>query len=229
MNDWSFLRGDYGAAPTNYAALVIAILLSFACGHAIAWIYMWTHSGLSYSRSYVNTLILMPVIVAMVMMILANNLVLAFGLMAIFAMVRFRSILRDTLDTAYVLAVIVIGLACGTLKFTSAIIGCLATAAMMFYFYFTRFGSRHRYDMIVNVQWVRPATELVALQDLLQRHSRHTICASQRSNEGYSGIDVSYRVLLRDPERSNELLDDLRGLEGVARVTSLKAAEESEI
>src|SRR3954467_13216874 len=124
MNDW-FLRGDYATAPTNYTALGIALLLSFACGHAIAWIYMLTHTGLSYSRSYVNTLIIMPVIVAMVMMILANNLVLAFGLMAIFAMVRFRSILRDTLDTTYVLAVIVLGLACGTLKFTSAIIGCL--------------------------------------------------------------------------------------------------------
>jgi hypothetical protein len=229
MNDWSFLRGDYGVAPTNYAALIIAILLAFACGHTIAWIYMWTHSGLSYSRSYVNTLILMPVIVAMVMMILSNNLVLAFGLMAIFAMVRFRSILRDTLDTAYVLAVIVIGLACGTLKFTSAIIGCLATAGLMLYFYVTRFGSRHRYDMIVNVQWVRPVADLAALQDLLQRHSRRTVCASQRSSEGYSGIDISYRVLLRDPERSNELLDDLRTMEGVARVTSLKAGDESEL
>ncbi len=229
MNDWSFLRGDYGAAPTNYAALVIAILLAFVCGHAIAWIYMWTHSGLSYSRSYVNTLILMPVIVAMVMMILANNLVLAFGLMAIFAMVRFRSILRDTLDTAYVLAVIVIGLACGTLKFTSAVIGCLATAALMLYFHVTRFGARHRYDMIVNVLWKGPATDLVALQDLLRRHSRHTVCASQRSNEGYTGIDISYRVLLRDPERSNELLDDLRNMEDVVRVTSLKAGEESEL
>ena len=95
MNDW-FLRGDYGAAPTNYISLVIGLLLAFVCGHTIAWVYMFTHTGLSYSRSYVNTLILMPVIVALVMMILANNLVLAFGLMAIFAMVRFRSILRDT-------------------------------------------------------------------------------------------------------------------------------------
>ena len=117
MNEW-FLRGYYGVAPTNYTTLVIALLLAFACGHVIAWMYMFTHTGLSYSRSYVNTLILMPVIVALVMLILANNLVLAFGLMAIFAMVRFRSILRDTLDTAYVLAVIVIGLACGTTKFT---------------------------------------------------------------------------------------------------------------
>jgi hypothetical protein len=229
MSDWSFLRGDYGVAPTNFAALGIAILLAFACGHAIAWMYMWTHSGLSYSRSYVNTLILMPVVVAMVMMILSNNLVLAFGLMAIFAMVRYRSVLRDTLDTAYVLAVIVIGLACGTLKFTSAIIGCVATAAIMFYLWFTRFGTRSRYDMIVNIQWVRPAGELGDLRELLDRHSRRTVCASQRSNEGYSGLDLSYRLLMRDPDRCDELVDELRGMEGVARVTSLQAGDESEI
>src|SRR5947208_3963173 len=151
MNNW-LLRADFGAAPTNYTSLIIALLLAFVCGHAIAWVYMFTHTGLSYSRSYVNTLILMPVIVAMVMMILANNLVLAFGLMAIFAMVRFRSILRDTLDTSYVLAVIVIGLACGTLKFTSAIIGCGVTCAIMFYFWATTFGTRHRYNFILNLQ-----------------------------------------------------------------------------
>src|SRR4051794_2500366 len=179
MNDW-LLRGDYGAAATDYTTLIIAVLLAFACGHAVAWIYMFTHSGLSYSRSYVNTLIVMPVVVALVMMILANNLVIAFGLMAIFAMVRFRSILRDTLDTSFVLAVIVIGLACGTMKFTSAIIGTLATIAIMLYLWGTSFGTRHRYDLIVNIQWMRPSTELGDLKRLLSRHSRSTQFASQR-------------------------------------------------
>jgi hypothetical protein len=228
MNDW-FLRGDYGAAPTNYATLLIAILLAFACGHAVAWVYMFTHTGLSYSRSYVTTLILMPVIVALVMMILANNLVLAFGLMAIFAMVRFRSILRDTLDTAYVLAVIVIGLACGTLKFTSAVIGTAATTAMMFYFWSTSFGTRHRYDLIVNIHWVRTAAELAELRQLLSRHCRDTQFASQRSGEGYAGIDLSCRLLLRDPARSHELMQELGALNGVSRLSSLQAADESEL
>src|SRR5882762_6328300 len=228
MNDW-LLRGDYGAAPTNYGTLIIAVLLAFACGHAVAWIYMFTHSGLSYSRSYVNTLILMPVIVALVMLVLANNLVLAFGLMAIFAMVRFRSILRDTLDTAYVLAVIVMGLACGTLKFTSAVLGCVTVSAIMLYFRATSFGTRHRYDLIVNIQWGRPATDLADLRELLRRHSRSAQCASQRSNEGYAGIDLSYRLLLRDAARSNELLDELRALKGVARLSSLHAGDESEM
>jgi hypothetical protein len=228
MNDW-FFRGDYGSSPTNYASLAIGLLLAFACGHAVAWVYMFTHTGLSYSRSYVNTLILMPVIVTLVMMILANNLVLAFGLMAIFAMVRFRSILRDTLDTAYVLAVIVIGLACGTLKFTSAIIGCLAILAIMLYFWATGFGTRHRYDLILNIQWMRPVAELGQLRQLLQRHSRALQFASQRSREGSQGVDLSYRLLLRDPERAQEMLGELQALAGVARVSSVQARDESEL
>ena len=229
MNEWSFWRGDYGAAPTKYLALILALLLAFACGHAIAWTYMFTHTGLSYSRSYVNTLILMPVIVALVMLILANNLVLAFGLMAIFAMVRFRSILRDTLDTAYVLAVIVIGLACGTLKFTSAVIGCAATAGIMIYFWATSFGTRHRYDLILNIQWLRPTAELGELRQVLARHSRSAHCASQRSNEGFAGVDLSYRLLLRNPERTHELIEEVRRVDGVARVSSLQAGDESEL
>ncbi len=228
MNDW-FLRGDYGTAPTNYATFLIALLLAFVCGHIVAWIYMLTHSGLSYSRSYVNTLIIMPVIVALVMMILANNLVLAFGLMAIFAMVRFRSVLRDTLDTAYVLVVIVLGLACGTLKFTSAIVGVVATSGIMVYFWASGFGTRHRYNLILNIQWARSATELSDLRHLLERHARSSTCASQRSNDAGKGVDISYRLLLRDPDRSHELVEEVRALNGVSKVTCLQAGEESEI
>jgi hypothetical protein len=227
MNDW-FFRGDYGVVPTNYPALILALLLAFVCGHAVAWTYMFTHIGLSYSRSYVNSLIIMPVIVALVMLVLANNIVIAFGLMAIFAMVRFRSVLRDTLDTAYVLAVIVMGLACGTMKFTSAIVGCAIVVGIMFYFWATGFGTRQRYDLILNVQWARPAVELPELIRLLKRHSRSTQCASQRLSEG-GGVDVSYRLLLRDPASIHLLMEEVKALKGVTRASSLGASDESEL
>jgi hypothetical protein len=42
-------------------------------------------------------------------------------------------------------------------------------------------------------------------------------------------IDLSYRLLLRDPSRSNELLEELRALKGVGRVSSLEAGDESEL
>jgi len=226
---YSMAHGDYGVAPTNFPALALGLLLAFATGHLVAWVYMLTHSGLSYSRSFVNALVVMPTIVALVMNVLSNNLVTAFGMMAVFAIVRFRNILRDTLDTTYVLTVLVIGLACGSQKFTTALIGCALMAIAMIYLWTTAFGSRHRYDFIVNLHWARPMTELPDLTKRLNRHSARTVCASQRSHEGYEGTDLSYRLLLRDPRRVEEMLTELRGTSGVSRVTSMQAEDESEL
>jgi hypothetical protein len=225
----NFFHGDYAVTPTNVPAVVLGVLLAFLGGHAIAWVYMFTHSGLSYSKSFVNSLIVIPTVVALVMMVLSNNLVTAFGLMAIFAIVRFRNILRDTLDTTYILAVIVVGMAAGTMKYATAIVGCSVIVLIMLYLWYTDFGRRHRYDIIVNLHWSRSLAELVELRTLLLRHSRRTLCASQRSHEGYEGTDLSYRLLMRDPSRMEDLLTELRAMQGVSRVTGLRAEEESEI
>ena len=224
-----FFRGDAAVVPTDFFAMLLGVLLAFLSGHLSAWFYMFTHTGLSYSRSFVNSLVLMPTIVSLVMMVLSNNLVTAFGLMAVFAIVRFRNILRDTLDTTYVLAVIVVGMACGTLKFATAIAGCLLICGVILYLWFTAFGTRLRYDVIINLHWSRAIGELPELKALLLRHARKALCASQRSHEGYEGTDLSYRLLLRDPERMEDLLTELRTLPGVSRVTGLRAEEESEV
>src|SRR5678816_2531729 len=186
MSDWLF-RGDYALVPINLPGLILGLLLAMLCGQTIAWVYMITHSGLSYSRSFVNSLVVMPILVALVMQVLNNNLVTAFGLMAIFAIVRFRNILRDTLDTTYVLSVIVLGMACGTQKFATGILGCAIVIGILLLLWYTAFGSRHRYDLILNLHWARPLSELAMLQELLVRHSLRAHCASQRSHEGYEG------------------------------------------
>lgn len=224
-----FLYGDIGMAPPNWPAAVLGLLLAFAGGQVIAWVYMMTHSGLSYSRSFVNALIIMPVIVALVMMVLSNNLVTAFGMMAVFAIVRFRNILRDTLDTSYVLIVIVLGMAAGTQKFASAVLGTALVSLAMLYLWYTSFGSRHRYDLIVNLHWARSGKELEDLRRVLDRHSWKAHLASQRSHEGYEGTDLSYRLLLRDSNRVDDLLTELRQITGVSRVTSMLAEDESEL
>jgi hypothetical protein len=228
MNDWLF-RGDYASAPLNLPLLLLGLLLAFLCGQVIAWVYLSTHSGLSYSRSFVNSLVILPVLVSLVMQVLNNNLVTAFGLMAVFAIVRFRNILRDTLDTTYVLSAIVLGMASGTHKFTTAILGCVLVSGILIFLWGTAFGSRHRYDLILSLHWARPAADLAALTRLLDRHSLRVHCASQRSNEGYEGTDFSYRLLLRDTDRVEDLLKEIRDLDGVSRVTSLKAEDESEL
>jgi hypothetical protein len=161
--------------------------------------------------------------------VLSNNLVTAFGLMAVFAIVRFRNILRDTLDTSYVLAVIVLGMACGTQKFSTAIVGTLIIVALMIYLWFTSFGSRHRYDLILNLHWGRGVAELPELERVLERHTFKAHCANRHFDSNAAGTDLSYRLLLRDPARVPDLLRELAMLPGVDQVSSMKAEDESEV
>ena len=142
---------------------------------------------------------------------------------------RFRNILRDTLDTAYVLSVIVTGMACGTGKFSTAVIGCLLIVTVLLTLSYVSFGSRHRFDLVLNLHWGRPTDELGALLRLLNRHSLKAQCSSRRFSIDQKGADLSYRLLLRDPSRVTDLLQELNSLEGVSRLTSMKAEDESEV
>jgi len=223
------LNGDVGRAPTNFPALLLGLLLAFAGGHVIAWVYMATHSGLSYSRSFVKSLIVMPVVVSLVMHVLAHNLITAFGMMAVFTIVRFRNMLRDTLDTTYILLVLALGMAAGSQKFTTAVAGLMVMALALLYLWATSFGSRHRYDLILNLHWSRPLSELSEVERLLGRHARRSHRASQRGEEGAAGADLSYWLLLRDPSRANDLLAEVRKVNGVSNISSIQAEDESEV
>lgn len=228
MSDW-LVSGDYAATPLDLNVMLLSLLLAFLAGQTLAWVYMLTHSGLSYSRSFVNSLIVIPVIVALVMLVMSNNLVTAFGLMAIFAIVRFRNILRDTMDTTYVLSVIVLGMASGTQKYSSAVIGTVLASAILIYLWYTSFGTRHRYDLMLNLHWSRSSAELRELSRVLERHSLKIHCASQHSLGPELGTDLSYRLLLRDPDRAGELLTEVRSLQGASRIMSIKPEDESEL
>ncbi len=220
---------DQTDEPVRVFAVLLGLLLAFICGQVLSWTYMLTHSGASYSRTYVSSLVIMPILVSMVMMVLSNNLITAFGLMALFAIVRFRNILRDTLDTCYILAGITLGMACGTGRYATAVAGLLLICGVLHYLALTAFGVRHRYDLILNLHWSRSLDELPSLSQLLKRHALKTTIASQHAHDDNQGADLSYRLVLRDPGRWTDLLKEVRGLEGASHVTALSAQDESEI
>jgi len=173
---------------------------------------------------FVASLVVIPVLVALVMTLMSGNIIVAFGLLAVFAVVRFRNVLKDTRDTTFILWSIVMGLAIGTLRFSTALLGCACVAAIYLYLRMTAFGSRHRYDVVLSLHWTGRAQE--ELNQILRRHSVRTRLASERVGAD-EGLDLSYQLLLRDPGRSRELVEELEATDGVAYV-SLAQREEDE-
>jgi hypothetical protein len=105
----------------------------------------------------------------------------------------------------------------------------LALSGLFIYLWTTASGTRHRFDLILNLKWMRPAAELGAIDQLLERHCIRVHIANQHFAQGGEGADLSYRLLLRDPKRASELLSELATVPGVDRVSSVQAADESEI
>jgi len=226
-NLWEMvLRSDVGTGGVE--ATLLIVLLAFAIGQVIGWVYMWTHLGLSYSRMFVASLVVLPVIVALVMVLMQGNIVIAFGLLAVFAVVRFRNVLKDTRDTVFILWAISLGLAVGTQRLATAVLGCLCVGAIFLYLRMTMFGSRHRYDVVLSLHWTGGGSFAGALRGVLRRHGARVQLASQRGgSEG--GVDLSYRLLLRNPTRSRELLTELQGIDGVDQAALYLREDESEI
>ena len=94
----------------------------------------------------------------------------------------------------------------------------------MFYLRLTQFGSKQKYDVVLNLLCAADSS----LAGVLKRHSRKVTLAAKRK-VGDGGMDMSYRLLLRDPSRSHELQTELEETEGVQRVSLFMREDESEV
>ena len=124
MNDvQGFLTTEMTAFVYGPSDILINMILAFILGLVISYIYKITHKGLSYSQSFMLTIVFVALIVSMVMMVIGNNLARAFALVGALTIIRFRTVIKDTKDTAYVFLALASGMAAGTSSYFLAISG----------------------------------------------------------------------------------------------------------
>jgi hypothetical protein len=230
MNDLfnALARPDWPGAPDGRTVLFM-ILLAFTTGMFIGFVYMWTHEALSYSRTFVGALAVMPVIVSMLMACMSGSLLVAFGLLAVFGVVRFRNVLKDTRDTTFILWVIMEGLAIGTTRFSIAVLSAAGIGGAFLVLRVMNFGVRNRYDAVLSLRITGDVpTRMLTLKDILKRHATRLNLASERRSST-EGTDLSYRLLLRDAARSSELQAELTRLEGLQNISVYMHEDEAEI
>ncbi len=230
MNDWfnMWFNGDFGTT-IGPQGLLFTMLLAFVLGHAIGFVYMWTHESLSYSRTLVTSLVVLTPLVAMMMTLMAGSILVAFGLLAVFGVIRFRNVLKDTRDTVFILWAITEGLGVGTMRYSMSIAGAVGIAAVLLYLRVTSFGTRNRYDAVVTLRIVGDAIAGNSLlQHVLRRHAMRAELVSQQQLTG-SGPELAYHLLLRDPERWDELQTELAQTDAFENVSVFLHADETEI
>ncbi|WOV84491.1 DUF4956 domain-containing protein [Sporosarcina jeotgali] len=119
-------------SPTIWMSLA-AMVLAFVLSLIITKVYQITFTGERYSQAFVHTIIMMSVVVSVVMNVVSGNDGVAFGLFAVFSLIRFRSAVTNAKDIAYIFFGLCVGMTAGLMQFPLAIVLTLF-ASLIFYF-----------------------------------------------------------------------------------------------
>jgi hypothetical protein len=124
--------GDGPAVPP--LEVLLRLLMALGLGGVVALVYRFTRRT-DGGPAFPTTLVLLCVLIAMVTQVIGDNVARAFSLVGALSIVRFRTVVRDTQDTAYVIFAVTVGMAVGAKSLWVAVIGigviALAEAILM--------------------------------------------------------------------------------------------------
>jgi uncharacterized membrane protein YhiD involved in acid resistance len=207
----------------------LRLLGALALGGLVAFIYRRTRPVSATTPSFTGTLVLLAVLIAMVTQVIGDNVARAFSLVGALSIVRFRTVVRDTQDTAYVIFAVAVGMAIGADNAWVAVTGIavVALGAVMLrgrttavsgsdgtpFVLHVRVGLGHDVDAVLS----GPIDALVIDRRLV---------SMETARQGMA-MEVSYRVTLRDDRSADDLVRTLNRLDGVQSV-SLQSADTTE-
>lgn len=209
------------ARVLNLEQVLVALLAAFAISVAIASVYRWTYEGLSYSRSFVHTMVLSSVVTAMLIMAIGNNLARGLGILGTLAIVRFRTPIRDPRDIIFLFACLAVGIACGASVFSVAIVGALFFCLAALYLHRSPFASLRVYEGLLRFYQAPGTAGRSQVEDVLKRFCSSVVLVALREAAQGEALECSYQVRLIDPTYQGDLLDALAQVPGVSDVNLL--------
>lgn len=114
--------------------VVASLALSFVLAATIGWVYRYTHKNVSYSQSYVQTLVMVCMVISVIMLVVGSNIARAFALVGALSVIRFRNAIKETRDVGFIFLAMAIGMTTGTrfylLAVAATVVICLVLLIM---------------------------------------------------------------------------------------------------
>jgi hypothetical protein len=214
------------------ALLLIAVRLILAAvlGLAIAAIYRRARPMGEEAESFTVTLVLLTILIAMVTQVIGDNVARAFSLVGALSIVRFRTVVRDTQDTAYVIFAVSVGMALGANHPLVGLCGLVVVGG-------TAVVLRKRgvpimpapngalpYELHVRLAIGKDA-ETVLGPALDEYTSQRRLASVATARQGLS-LDTTYALALRNTAHSSAFVGALNRLDGVQNVELNRRTEE---
>ncbi len=194
--------------------LLLSISVSFLICLWVAFVYRFTHRGLNYERSFLVTMVITGPVVGIVIMLIGSNLALSLGLVGALSIIRFRNVIKDSRDMAFLFWIIAVGLGSGTYNWKVVIVASLFIGAIVFLLYFLHYGKSRHSDCVLVLRG-EDNQPIDDIQGTIEGYTESSNMRSFEIDENQWEIVIELRFKggrLRDQK---SMLNALRALENI--------------
>lgn len=223
------LTNFYNLNPTelNAAIILFNLLFAFVLQLLIVYTYKKTRHGLSYSQSFIFTMIIVGVLSASIMMAVQNNIIGAFAIFAAFTMIRFRSILKEPSDLAYLFYSLVVGISIGMSHYSLGLVTVVVLSSIIYLFYRFGFGTvSDNFDFVMLLS-AKDGFKLSTINDKLDNMIAHRELLHSK-HLGNDLNEYSLSIRLKEGVQAETVTEELQGNKHITRIELLTGKSTSE-
>lgn len=197
---------------------ILAMLIATILSLVITKVYQVTFTGERYSQAFVHTIIMMSVIVSVVMNVISGNSGVAFGLFAIFSLIRFRSAVTNAKDIAYIFFGLCVGMTSGLYHFDLAIVLTIFASVLFYLLYKFQYG-KGKDTQVLKVTVPENLNHDKLFEDIFDEYTEsYTLRQVETTNLG-TMIMYTFAIRSKNNVQDKELLDRIREKNANLKVT----------
>ena len=196
----------------------LGLIFGFVVGMIIAFVYKRCYRGVLYSPNFAITLIMLTLITTPVVMCIGSNIALSMGMVGALSIVRFRTAVKDPLDTAYMFWALTMGILLGAELYVIALVVVLGIAAILFAMTFIRFSNPNAYLLVLHYDESAEYEIEMQLKRMVKQHRMRSKTMTR------AGAEMTVEVRLSDKQ---DVVTGMLNIEGVHDATLVACQTEA--
>ena len=208
---------DFELANISIATILVTLLTAAVCGAVIYLVYRFFNRSVIYNENFNILVILTTIVTSFIIMTISSNVVLSLGMVGALSIVRFRTAVKDPLDTAYMFWSLTMGILLGAELYTIALVVVAGISIAMLALAFFRLRTPNTFLLVTHYDQAAEAEVMDFIRRIkVQRLRSKTVTPG--------GVELTVEVQLRE---RFDIVNKLMDTEGVHNATLIACQSEA--
>lgn len=186
--------------------MIFSLLIAFLIGLFIVYIYRKTYTGVVYSKSFSLCIILLAMVTAMIIRTISSNLALSLGMVGALSIVRFRTAVKEPVDTGFMFWGITAGIMAGAGLYLISVLASFLLGLLYVVSYSMGFKVSSNYLLVIKYE----SSAHDEVSKIMKKFKNKKLKSKSLSK---NVIELTFEVELK--EVKEEIIDQFEGIEGV--------------